>query len=294
MGRLLVCLLVGLVAACGPKQVAVDPAIAGRATLSQADANLHAGCFDCLVDALRQYEATRGIPALAPEATSGAVRAAALLALRERELGTTDSGYLEKARELASQDVAPLLDVIDIMPWRVGTGASGLSVFANREQRAGTLRPLAERDELSAYVWVAYACGSGVGLTMSRAELKASVGSWADTPLLGFRLAICSTSAPSAIDAVVAAEPRLQGGSVFQRPDGDSGPQTRRRRSAVSRGVCVEENVAGGDALAGESRDDRGGLSDGARLLRRDAGARADVSGRAAREAPGAHVSVQS
>ena len=216
MRRLLVCLLVGLVAACGPKKVAVDPAIAGRATLSQADANLRAGCFDCLVDALTQYEATRAIPALAPAATSGAVRAAALLALRERELGTTDSGYLEKARELASQDVAALLDVIDIMPWRVGTGASGLSVFANREQRAETLRPLAERDELSAYVWVAYACGSGVGLTMSRAELKASIGSWADAPLLGFRLAICSTSAPSAIDAVVAAEPRYKEAAFFK------------------------------------------------------------------------------
>src|SRR5262249_16450212 len=134
----------------------------------------------------------------------------------ERELGTTDSGYLERAREMASHDVAPLLEVIDLIPWRVGTGASGLSVFANREQRAETLRPVAERDELSAYVWVAYACGSGVSLTMSRAELKASVGSWADAPLLGFRLAICSTSAPSAIDAVVAAEPRYKEAAYFK------------------------------------------------------------------------------
>jgi len=45
--RLLVAAL-GLLAACGPKTVAVDPAIAGRATLEEADANLRAGCFECL------------------------------------------------------------------------------------------------------------------------------------------------------------------------------------------------------------------------------------------------------
>jgi len=48
MRRLFVWLLAGLTAACGPKKVAVDPAIAGRAALAAADANLRAGCFDCL------------------------------------------------------------------------------------------------------------------------------------------------------------------------------------------------------------------------------------------------------
>src|SRR5256885_6662587 len=40
--------LLGLAAACSPKKIVVDPAVAGRATLATADANLHAGCFDCL------------------------------------------------------------------------------------------------------------------------------------------------------------------------------------------------------------------------------------------------------
>src|SRR5580765_2555120 len=187
MRRLSVCLAVGLVVACGPKKVAIDPAIAGRATLAQADANLRAGCFDCLVDALRQYESTRSIPVLAAEATRGAVRSSALLALRERELGTTDSGYLEKARELAAtapatqQELAPLLEVIDIFPWRAGAGRSGrpdsgLNIFANRDQRIEGLRALAARDELSAYVWVAYACESGAGRTMGNPELRAPIG----------------------------------------------------------------------------------------------------------------------
>ena len=231
MRRLLVC-LAAVAISCAPKKVAVDPAVAGRTTLAQADANLRAGCFDCLVEALRQYEATRAIPALVAQATSGAVRAAALLALRERELGTTDSGYLEKALELAASpglvasgfsrtEFAPLFEIIDIFPWSGGAGRSGrldagLSIFANREQRIDALRGIAGRDELSAYVWIAYACGSGAGLLMGNAEMKAPISAWADVPLLAFRLAICSTSGLAAIDAVVAEEPRYKEAAFFR------------------------------------------------------------------------------
>src|SRR5215831_14445877 len=117
-------LAVALVAACGPKKVAVDPAIAGRATLAKADANLRAGCFDCLVQALEQYESARAIPALSDQATAGAFRTTAILAIRERELGTTDSGYLEKARRLAPPEAGPLLETLDIFPWRAGAGSA--------------------------------------------------------------------------------------------------------------------------------------------------------------------------
>src|SRR5215831_20427657 len=101
-----VCLAAVLVAACGPKKVAVDPAIAGRVTLAQADANFRAGCFDCLAEALKQYESVRAIPVLADLANTGALRAAGLLAFRERELGTTDSGYLDRARQVAAASPA--------------------------------------------------------------------------------------------------------------------------------------------------------------------------------------------
>jgi tetratricopeptide (TPR) repeat protein len=201
----------------------VDPAVAAGATLAKGDANVRAGCFDCLVEALEQYESARAIPALAAQATAGATRAAALLALRERELGTTDSGYFERARRLATQEVGPLLDVIDIIPWRVDTGAglarpgrSELGVFVNREQRIEALKAIAGRDELSAYVWVAYACGSGAALTMGNDEVKAPIGALVEEPLLMFRVAICSTSAPSAIDAVIAAEPRYKEATFFK------------------------------------------------------------------------------
>jgi hypothetical protein len=220
-------LAVALVAACGPKKIAVDPAIAGRATLAHADANLRAGCFDCLAEALKQYESVLAVPSLAEAATKGAVQAAALLALRERELGTTDSRYLEKARELAAKapsiqaDVAPLLEVIEIFPWRVsanpaGRPASGPSIFVNRERRLEDLRATAARDELSAYVWIAFACESGAGRTMGNPEMRAVVALQADLVLVKFRLATCATGGASQLQEVVTSEPRFKEAAFFK------------------------------------------------------------------------------
>ena len=209
--------MVCLAAGCVPKRVApVDPTVAARATLAEADALVRAGCFDCLTAALKQYESVRAVPGIAGLATAGAIRASALLALRERELGTTDSGYLERARELAAgsgspagpgspgndiairQDVSPLLDLIAIMPWRAGAGRSGapdqpLTIYQNRTPRTEMLRPLAARDELSAYVWLAYACETSSGRT-EKSELVAPIDAMrpmSDIPLLAFKQAIC-------------------------------------------------------------------------------------------------------
>jgi tetratricopeptide (TPR) repeat protein len=227
--RRLVILSLALAAACGPKKIAtVDPAIAARATLAQADANLRAGCFDCLVEALKQYESVRTVSAVSGLAAAGAVRASALLAQRERELGTTDSDYLGHARELLAAvpemqaDVALQLDIIAAMPWRAGAGRSGqldsavTSFYANRGPRLDSLRANAPRDELSAYMFVAYACESGAGLQMGTAEMKAAVGAMADAPIIAYRLAICQTSGLKAIDDVVAGEPRFKEAAFYK------------------------------------------------------------------------------
>lgn len=226
--RLLVCAAASLVAACGPQKVVVDPAIAARATLAQADANLRAGCFDCLADALKQYESVRAVSAVSGLAAAGAVRASSLLALRERELGTTDGGYLEHARELLGAvpemqtDVAPLLDIVSAMPWRAGAARSGqpdglsTTIYVNREQRLNNLRPNAARDELSAYMFVAYACESGVARAMGNGEMKAAVGAMADTPLVAYRLSICPSSGVAALDEVVAKEPRYKEATFYK------------------------------------------------------------------------------
>jgi tetratricopeptide (TPR) repeat protein len=209
-------------AACGPKKVAVDPSIAARATLEQADANLRAGCFDCLADALKRYESVRKVPAVAEIATRGATYASALLAMRERELGTTDSNYLERARELASTslplqtEVSALLDVADVLPWRGGAGRSNrpglaLTAYQDRERRIAELRTTATRDVFSAYVWLAYACESGALRTISKAEIERAIPQFADAPLFAYALAgLCGVGRPPAFGDIVTKEPRYK------------------------------------------------------------------------------------
>jgi tetratricopeptide (TPR) repeat protein len=210
-------------AACGPERIPPpDPSIAARVTLAGADALLRVGCFDCLTSALDQYESVRPVLAVRAAATAGALRASALLALRERELGTTDSGYLEKARSLAAsdealqRDVAPLLEIIGITLWRAGAGRTGapdqpLTIYQNRVQRLEMLRPLAARDELSAYVWLAYACETS-SARIEISEILAPIDAeraMSDLPLLAFRRAICLGVDAGAVEALAAREPRF-------------------------------------------------------------------------------------
>ena len=99
--------------------------------LAEADALVEAGCFNCLRDALSRYQDIRvlaGAPAAGiDQATAGAVRAAGLLAIRQRELGMIDDGYLSIAKDLsvqrscgpdACEAVAQVLDIVDLLPTR--------------------------------------------------------------------------------------------------------------------------------------------------------------------------------
>src|SRR5882757_2944806 len=64
--------------------------------LASADALVREGCLDCLIDAFGQYDLLRAMPAAAAIGTAGAVRSAALIALRQRELGMTEEGYSQR------------------------------------------------------------------------------------------------------------------------------------------------------------------------------------------------------
>ena len=231
MTRRLAVAALGLLAACGPKKVAVDPAIAARATLEQADANVRAGCFDCLAEALKQYESVRNVPAVADLATRGAVHAAGILAMRERDLGTTDSGYLDRARTLAATsaaiqaETASLLDVIDALPWRGGFGSSNrpgvaLAAYRDREQRIEQLRTTASRDIFSAYVWLVYACESGALRTIDKKDVDTATSQASEAPLMAYALAvICGVRRTAAVPGILAKESRYKEMAFYQGLD---------------------------------------------------------------------------
>ena len=106
-------ILCAMAIACSSAKVPARPDPTAPARLAAADALVRDGCFDCLVDAHREYLALRPIASVAEAAAAGAVRSAALLAIKERDLGTEDSGYLKRAQELlAGADTIVFAEVI--------------------------------------------------------------------------------------------------------------------------------------------------------------------------------------
>ena len=100
-GLLLLLTVTGACAKPAAKPAAVTPPPPTPAQrLASADALVRAGCLDCLIQAYGEYELLRTIPAALDAGTAGAVRSAALIALRQRELGMTDEGYSQRARLL--------------------------------------------------------------------------------------------------------------------------------------------------------------------------------------------------
>src|SRR5260221_12597304 len=97
-------LLLLTMSACAKPAVAPVPTAPPPPTpaqrLASAEALVREGCLDCLIDAFGQYELLRAMPSAAAIGTAGAVRSAALIALRHRELGVTEEGYSLRARAL--------------------------------------------------------------------------------------------------------------------------------------------------------------------------------------------------
>jgi len=167
---------------------------------------VHAGCLDCLIEALHQYQALRRVPAVAVEATAGAARTAALVAIRERELGLEDSGALGQARLLAasspelSASLSLLFEVGDTLAGR-GAGSQVTNdaqilaagpAFRNRTAWTESLRVRAEENELTAYLWVAFNCTYNSPTNEVAETLDNVLPSWRDTALIRFRIATCT------------------------------------------------------------------------------------------------------
>jgi tetratricopeptide (TPR) repeat protein len=186
-----------------------------------ADALVRAGCYDCLLAAYREYDALRSNTRVRDRAALGAVRAAALLAIRERELGLDDSGYLKRAQELASESdavpvtVGTLLDIADLLPSR-GMGRPYELNVSRREtairNRSSYSQFLQERDggdPLSAYLWIAYNCTYVAGGPRAVSEWLGGVPDWQKTPLIAFRSATCGAYTSTVLAGLVESDDRF-------------------------------------------------------------------------------------
>jgi len=171
---------------------------------------------------------TAAAPPALEHATVGAVRTAALLALRQNELGMLDDGYLDTAKHLLAlrpcnglvsgcESLDRLLDIIGLLP-PGPSGAAGRApasderlvelqrLYRNREEWTRQLRDSAAQDELSAYTWLSFACGPGNG---TRDETIAPLGPMRDVPLVRFKQIMCFQATSGPLRAVIDADPRF-------------------------------------------------------------------------------------
>jgi hypothetical protein len=198
-----------------------------QARLDAAAALVRAGCLDCLLDAVRQYDELWGNPAAGHAALDGEVAAATLAAIRERELGLLDTGLMARARELAKAvpsleaSYAPMFEIIDALPARSGLGSGVVAddaalaaiqrAYRNRDGCLTLLGGRAAQDAVSAYLWLAFNCAAPTGGIRPDDVRRwiALTGPWADTPLLRFKAATCGSYDRPALAGLADADPRF-------------------------------------------------------------------------------------
>jgi len=204
------------------------PAVTGPSAaerIAAVDKELREGCLECLLQAYAHFDQLRREPGIAAEATAGAVRAAALIALRQRELGMVDEGYLDIAKGLAAgtpgipEWLGPVLDIIDALPRNSAGGARSPTTDAdlerqrrsraNRNAWLALLGEYARFDELAAYTLLSFACDSIDTREIPRQELFADVETFAGAPLIIYRESLCRGIEPTTLEPLRASDPRF-------------------------------------------------------------------------------------
>jgi tetratricopeptide (TPR) repeat protein len=193
--------------ACAPKGVAVvpppqEPALSER--LAAAESLLRAGCLECLTDAVAQFATLSENPAVADAAAAGQVRAAALIALRQRTLGMVDDRYLERAREAAGRNpaaraaYATFLDIVDSARPNIrglsdaDVARRSLGMATSVPQWLEWLRTHADDDAAMSAVWIWFACGNApTRADRQREAVLASVHQFLDTGVVQYQVDEC-------------------------------------------------------------------------------------------------------
>ncbi len=161
--------------------------------------------------------------AVTEAATAGAVRAAALIALRQRELGMMDDGYLDRARAILSGNSAlqvtygVVLDIIDTGTRRVrGVSEPGAmdrsrALVANRTMWLAFLRPHADDDALFADTWVWFSCSQSTNRGDKDYDaLLAPLVRFKAAPLALYQASVCTGVDKAAIESIETQDPRFR------------------------------------------------------------------------------------
>jgi tetratricopeptide (TPR) repeat protein len=225
-GRLVVvALLSGLCACARPPVRTAGPSGPGPAEqLAAADRLVRAGCFDCLASAYKAFTTLRSIPTVADAASAGAARAATLLAIRERDLGTEDSGYLTRARDAAAASatagsaINALVEIADTLPVRGGGRqvaddvelARMQTAYRNKDAWLEQLRAHADEDALSASLWLGFNCAYVPTVQQAVEQWLAAIPVWRETALVRFKAATCGSNMDRAqLTRLLDADPRF-------------------------------------------------------------------------------------
>lgn len=184
-------------------------------TIADADRLAATGCYSCLLDALRIYDAALAKRVTPPVARS-AFRTAILLSLREKEIGLPFNAHLERARELAPLEPASdngqlALAVAESIPPDVAARTKDdyedfvrqrLGRTATVRTWRSTLAPL-RADPFVEYLDLALECEYGE--YGGRAErLAAALARHPGSPLIEYRAGACGQPHRPHLEDVVA------------------------------------------------------------------------------------------
>lgn len=209
-----------LAGGCAARTTA-PPAVTPSTLMAEADALARAGCFDCLLEARRQYERLVASPPIGEEAREAAIKLSVLIAVREAELGLAGSGAIAHAHALAgdhpSDSASVYLDFGDAFASDVTFGtASGEVTLARIRSRqearergfaaAAILRTQMPDDPVATALWFGLAC-SGAGSALPDKDRRDDIVGWSvDQPAVVYQNA---TACPG-FD-------RLKAQALFQR-----------------------------------------------------------------------------
>ena len=190
------CLWAAGCAAARPAATVPAPPAVSAAEIRAADALVDEGCYRCLLEAFAAYERA----ALPDRMFSTAL----LLAFREKELGLAATGWIERARPLATPDAAALLDIAAAVPWIAAVSAPDFEPPARPSQNVieDWLQWLrASPSAVNRYAELALICMRPPGTPPE--------GFDADRPLLQYRLGLCGPAQRPQLDSAFAASPRF-------------------------------------------------------------------------------------